>query len=55
MKPRRVVLTIELETDVPLEHLRKKRWLRLGYNARSLTIKQVQANVIRPTTKRPKA
>jgi len=56
MKPRRVIVTIELETDAPLSVLRR-RWYWNGvfepgpYFQR---VNQVQVNVIRPARGRPK-
>lgn len=60
MKPRRVILTIEVETDAPLRDLRRANALLVGvvnesvdpklYGAYGLTplrVEQVQANVVK--------
>lgn len=54
MKPRRVVLTIEVETDVPLKVLRDRRKVMVAVHGGirltrdSLDPLQIQANVIKP-------
>ncbi len=58
MKPRRVVLTIEVETNEPLRALRSADSLTL-YKEGSIVgyidfIEQIQANVIRPRAKAKK-
>lgn len=50
MKPRRVVLTIEVETDVSLSKLRRTDFIELvddGLVFAGLMVDQLQANVIR--------
>ena len=52
MKPRRVVLTLEVETDVPLRLLRdKRRYWELAVAGAHLTVLQAQANVVEPWDK----
>lgn len=59
MKPRRVFVTIEMETDAPLHDLRQRRNLGVrvcdtkGY-LHKVRILQVQANVARPEKKAAK-
>lgn len=56
MKPRRVVLTVEVETDAPLAWLRKVECLYLHAEPTSWGIEaevlQISANVIRDEKKR---
>lgn len=52
MKPRRVMLMIEVETDVALKDIRKPGNLYITvdsklYISKELVIKQVQANVVK--------
>lgn len=52
MKPRRVILTLEVETDLSIGLLRKCSSATLfekeGYTIGSVIVRQAQANVIRP-------
>lgn len=49
MKPRKVAVVLEMETDLPLSALRKQRmwnlWLR---GTKAVYVVQAQANVIKP-------
>jgi N-glycosylase/DNA lyase len=63
MKPRKVFVTLELETDVPLLHIRSGLWwenaIRDAGRFRGYTLKTVvleaQANVAKPQGKKAKA
>jgi hypothetical protein len=55
MKPRKVAIVLEVETNLPLEDLRRKEWWRVGmtldgYDPYDPEVKvlQVQVNVIKP-------
>jgi len=50
MKPRRVTLSLEVETDAPLSELRKASRIHLTLTGllHNVEVLQVQANVIRP-------
>jgi hypothetical protein len=61
VKPRPVVVTLEIETDAPLRDLRSTHawrehleW-RQSFGAVLLHVEQAQANVIRPKAKKAKA
>lgn len=51
MKPRRVIITLEIETDVPISNFKKKDNLFVAYRYNckygTLRIIQVQANVVK--------
>lgn len=51
MKPRTVVVGVEVETDLPLAHLRDaRRWKFVVDSAEaSFTVRQVLANVVQKT------
>lgn len=57
MKPRRVVIQLEVETDAPLSELRRVAawpegfWHSDGFYQYSFLVKQAQANVVRPDKK----
>lgn len=55
MKPRTVVLTIEVETAEPLAQIRKATQVYLGDDASGMKLAadvvQIQANVIKPKAK----
>lgn len=61
MKPRRVILTLEVETEVPLALLRDKRHVGvMVYDSRDgdlaeLQPIQAQANVVRPAKPKGKS
>ena len=63
MKPRRVIVMLELETDLTCRELRDRHYWQEAVNAipsgrqfpRLMRLIQVQANVIRPEGKEPKA
>ena len=57
MKPRRVVVTLELTTDAPVKNLRKKDfwWIYEGElppRSSVFRVEQVQVNVIKDTFQR---
>lgn len=47
MKPRKVVVTMELETDAKLSDLRDKLQWTGPKGCRTLFVKQIQANVVK--------
>ena len=47
MKPRRVVVTMEIESNIPIKDLRKKEYWQIDM-ATDDKLLQVQANVIKP-------
>jgi hypothetical protein len=51
MKPRKVMLTIEIETALPLRTLRTMRWRRLDDGQAGFDVIQIHANVVRPPVK----
>jgi len=56
MKPRKVMLTLEVETDAPLAVLRKSgsySSMEVGLDAYDVAVLQVQANVVEPWDKKP--
>lgn len=55
MKPRTVIVTLELETDAPLKELRdKEAWKdAVGCVALGVKVRQVTATVSQPATRRP--
>ena len=60
MKTRRVFITLEVETDVPIAQLRRTRtWLNLtslaGRSGGEMIVHQVQANVSKPKAKTRRA
>jgi len=51
VKPRKVLVTLELESPLALASLRSKDWWSSALSIlrqKSVTIQQVQANVVRP-------
>ena len=52
MKTRRVVVTIEMDTDWPLGAMKDQ--LKAGGFPLGSVVKQIQANLIRPAAKKPK-
>lgn len=56
MKSRRVMITLELETDEPERQLRKRGWLRDSWTPPGYTtaLCQVQVNVIQPKPEKRK-
>lgn len=47
MKPRKVVLTMELETDAKLSDLRDKMQWIFPDGSKTMILKQIQANVVK--------
>lgn len=47
MKPRRVIITLEVETDAPISELREKGKFNIYHIQFGIRIMQVQANVIK--------
>ena len=54
MKQRRVLVTLELDTSVPLSALRSARWWNVTIRGRATKILQAQANVIRKKRRKAK-
>jgi hypothetical protein len=48
VKPRRVIVTLEVLTDAPLGDLRRVVSLRTAYGDYISGVQQVQVNVVRP-------